>query len=151
MQNGNTVTGRVHGIQDHYIPVRDDVTGNLIWRVADKVRLLGEQSNGDPPIPAKAGPQWDITQRFDFLGKLVSMVITGISPSCVVAGEGGLGKSYAILELLNASGLIDGIGYVLMANRGVSREWHEDKAHLGLILRAVSVWRGAHFFTRFGK
>ena len=30
-------------------------------------------------------------------------------------------------------------------------EWHEDKAHLGLILRPVSVRRGAHFFTRFGK
>ena len=34
---------------------------------------------------------------------------------------------------------------------GVSREWHEVKAHLGLILRLVSVWCGAHFFTRFGK
>jgi pyruvate/2-oxoglutarate dehydrogenase complex dihydrolipoamide dehydrogenase (E3) component len=32
-----------------------------------------------------------------------------------------------------------------------SSEWHEDKAHLGYILRPVSVWCGAHFFTRFGK
>ena len=30
-------------------------------------------------------------------------------------------------------------------------EWHEDKAQLGLILRPVSVWCGAHFFTRFGQ
>src|SRR5271165_2943188 len=33
----------------------------------------------------------------------------------------------------------------------VSPEWREDKAHLGLILRLVSVWCDAHFFTRFGK
>jgi hypothetical protein len=30
-------------------------------------------------------------------------------------------------------------------------EWHEDKAHLGLILRSVSVWGGVHFFAGFGK
>jgi len=34
-------------------------------------------------------------------------------------------------------------------SRWVSREWREDKAHLGLILRPVSVWCGAHFFTGF--
>ena len=46
-----------------------------------------------------------------------------------------------------------GLGISLTTHFGVkdTPEWHEDKAHLGLILRPVSVWRGAHFFTRFGK
>ena len=34
---------------------------------------------------------------------------------------------------------------------GDYQEWREDKAHLGFILRPVSVRCGAHFFTRFGK
>jgi len=32
---------------------------------------------------------------------------------------------------------------------GVSREWREVKPHLGVILRTVSVRRGAHFAARF--
>src|SRR5208282_3237374 len=32
-----------------------------------------------------------------------------------------------------------------------SLEWREDKRHLGVILRTVSVWCGAHLMTRFGK
>src|SRR5271166_1978716 len=34
---------------------------------------------------------------------------------------------------------------------GVTYEWREDKRHLGVILRTVSVWCGAHLMTRFGK
>jgi hypothetical protein len=30
-------------------------------------------------------------------------------------------------------------------------EWREDKAHLGVILRTVSVWCGAHLMAGFGK
>lgn len=30
-------------------------------------------------------------------------------------------------------------------------EWHEDKAYLGVILRTISVWRGVHLMTGFGK
>ena len=33
----------------------------------------------------------------------------------------------------------------------VGREWREDKPHLGVILRTVSVRRGAHFAARFCK
>jgi hypothetical protein len=29
-------------------------------------------------------------------------------------------------------------------------EWREDKAHLGVILRTVSVWYGAHLTTKIG-
>ncbi len=39
----------------------------------------------------------------------------------------------------------------LLKSRGVTMEWHEDKLHLGFILRPVSVWCGVHFFGRFSK
>lgn len=40
--------------------------------------------------------QFDINTRFDFLTQLTSMVVTGQTPSLVITGEGGLGKTYTV-------------------------------------------------------
>ena len=37
-----------------------------------------------------------INQRFEFLGNLTQMVICGITPSLIVVGEGGLGKTHSV-------------------------------------------------------
>lgn len=39
-----------------------------------------------------------VNQRFDFLQKLSIMVATGVTPSMLVTGEGGLGKTHGVLE-----------------------------------------------------
>jgi len=39
-----------------------------------------------------------ISQRFEFLGNLAQMVIGGITPSLVILGEGGLGKTHSITQ-----------------------------------------------------
>jgi hypothetical protein len=39
-----------------------------------------------------------ISQRFEFLGNLAQMVIGGITPSLIVTGEGGLGKTHSITQ-----------------------------------------------------
>jgi len=39
-----------------------------------------------------------INQRFEFLGNLTQMVIGGITPSLIVTGEGGLGKTHSITQ-----------------------------------------------------
>ena len=40
--------------------------------------------------------QFTINQRFEFLGNLTQMVICGITPSLIVVGEGGLGKTHSV-------------------------------------------------------
>ena len=40
--------------------------------------------------------QFDINTKFDFLTQLTSMVVTGQTPSLVITGEGGLGKTHTV-------------------------------------------------------
>jgi hypothetical protein len=41
-------------------------------------------------------PDFNINQRFDFLQDLTSMVVCGVTPSLIVTGEGGLGKTHTV-------------------------------------------------------
>jgi hypothetical protein len=49
--------------------------------------------------------EFEINKRFGFLGDLAKMVIMGVSPSLIVTGEGGLGKSYSIKNALVECGM----------------------------------------------
>ena len=49
--------------------------------------------------------EFGINQRFGFLEQMVTMVADGTMPSCVITGEGGLGKSYTVLKSLETAGL----------------------------------------------
>ena len=42
-----------------------------------------------------------ISQRFEFLGNLTQMVIGGVTPSLIIVGEGGLGKTHSVTESIN--------------------------------------------------
>lgn len=49
-----------------------------------------------------------INQRFSFVEKLISMVASGVQPSAVITGQGGLGKTYTVMKTLVAAGYTDG-------------------------------------------
>jgi Cdc6-like AAA superfamily ATPase len=51
--------------------------------------------------------KFGINERFGFVEKIVGMVATGIQPSTVITGQGGLGKTYTVMKTLKASGLQD--------------------------------------------
>jgi hypothetical protein len=51
--------------------------------------------------------RYDINTRFGFVAKLVNMVATGVQPSAVITGEGGLGKTYTVTKTLEANGYKD--------------------------------------------
>jgi hypothetical protein len=53
-------------------------------------------------------PRWNVNQKFDFLGKLVHLVISEVNPSCVILGDGGLGKTYTVKAQLAKAGLTEG-------------------------------------------
>lgn len=46
-----------------------------------------------------------INQKFDLLNKLTNMVIDGITPSLIITGEGGLGKTYLVQKAIKDKGL----------------------------------------------
>jgi hypothetical protein len=45
-------------------------------------------------------PEFNINQRFDFLKDLTSMVVCGVTPSLIVTGEGGLGKTHTVNQTI---------------------------------------------------
>lgn len=51
--------------------------------------------------------RYGINERFDFVEKLVTMVASGVQPSAVITGEGGLGKTYTVTKTLEAHGYKD--------------------------------------------
>ena len=51
--------------------------------------------------------KYDINTRFGFVEKLVTMVATGVQPSAVITGEGGLGKTYTVTKTLAEHGYKD--------------------------------------------
>ena len=51
--------------------------------------------------------KFGINARFGFVEKLVSMVASGVQPSAVITGEGGLGKTYTVTKTLEEHGYKD--------------------------------------------
>jgi hypothetical protein len=43
---------------------------------------------------------YNINERFEFLNKLTGMVVDGITPSLIITGQGGLGKSHTVLSIV---------------------------------------------------
>jgi len=51
--------------------------------------------------------KFGINERFGFVEKIVGMVATGVQPSTIITGQGGLGKTYTVMKTLKAHGLRD--------------------------------------------
>ena len=49
--------------------------------------------------------QFTINQKFDFLTDLTSMVVNDITPSLIVTGEGGLGKTHSVKSTIDQNNL----------------------------------------------
>lgn len=52
-------------------------------------------------------PEFAINERFEFVTKLVTMIASGVQPSAVITGEGGLGKTYTVTKTLDSCGYTD--------------------------------------------
>ena len=67
-----------------------------------KVAGMGLQS-----VKNHAVDEFAINDRFEFTEQLVTMVAKGETASCVITGEGGLGKTYSVVKALKKAGLRD--------------------------------------------
>ena len=50
---------------------------------------------------------FNINQRFQFLNDLTTMVVNNTTPSLIVTGEGGLGKTHSVTETIKSNDLSD--------------------------------------------
>ena len=55
----------------------------------------------------KTSDKFCINTRFGFVEKLVKMVASGVQPSAIVTGAGGLGKTFTVVKTLEAAGFKD--------------------------------------------
>ena len=90
----------------------DQVSGKYIGSINGKVVVRGskywvEKKLNETVVAFKECPvsEFDINQRFSFLEQMVSMVADKTVASCVITGEGGLGKSYTVIKALEQEGL----------------------------------------------
>jgi len=65
-------------------------------------------------------PTLNINQRFGILNNLTNMVIDGITPSLIVTGEGGLGKTHSINQSIEEKGLF-GFEFVFFKGYSTAR------------------------------
>lgn len=65
--------------------------------------LMGESKK----VAEVAASKFTINQRFEFVEKLVNMVASGVQPSAVITGQGGLGKTYTVAKTLENAGYVD--------------------------------------------
>lgn len=98
----------------------DAKTGNYVAKVGSKTIKSYSKSYVERKVRAISGDlaeavavatekqnRYDINTRFGFVEKLVTMVSTGVQPSAVITGEGGLGKTYTVTKTLESNGYTD--------------------------------------------
>lgn len=62
---------------------------------------------------------FSINQRFDFLQDLTSMVVTGVTPSLLVTGPGGNGKTNAVTSVIEST--LDSNAYITFKGYSTAR------------------------------
>lgn len=70
------------------------------------------QTDGLSPLTNAS--EFSINQRFTFLEKFTSMVISNVTASLLVCGQSGLGKSHTIMALIEAQKLVEDTDYVVI-------------------------------------
>ena len=73
-------------------------------------KITGEKKTFDQIVGEKKeskSDKFNINERFEFVEGLVQMIASGLTPSAVITGEGGLGKTYTVNKTLVAAGLQD--------------------------------------------
>jgi hypothetical protein len=91
-------------------PFKTTKKSHIVWRYEQETGLkltYDEIVAADVAIQTERDEKFGINTRFEFVEKLVSMVASGVQPSAVITGEGGLGKTYTVTKTLTSAGYTD--------------------------------------------
>lgn len=90
------------------------VNGRMVSRsthknyVEEKIKSMGYIiTNATSSSSESTKKQFSITQRFEFVEKMVEMIAGKKIVSAIITGQGGLGKTYTVVKSLNDAGLED--------------------------------------------
>ena len=118
------------------------VNGKVVVKSASKYyvqRQLDGQSTAFKAAPAPVESEFGINKRFEFLEQMVTMIADGTMPSCVITGEGGLGKSYTVLKSLETAGLKN---ITDLSNFGIGAKVNKSKSYK--IIKGFSTAKGLY-------
>ena len=102
-----------HGVFQESGKFKVYVNNEVVYsaRLQPNAELMFRRLSKKAPVISEAAKKnvskFHINQRFDFLNKTVKMVASGLQPSAVISGSGGLGKSHSVRKALLESGLSD--------------------------------------------
>jgi len=65
--------------------------------------------------------EFDIIQRFEFIENFTKMVSAGVTPSVIITGDGGLGKTHTVKSAIESAGLLEERDYVFFKGYSTSR------------------------------
>jgi hypothetical protein len=83
-------------------------SGKEIARSKNKYYLKQKiQGYEEAPAVDNKAIEFPINQRFQFVEQIVSMIAKRVTPSVVITGEGGLGKTHTVVNSLKKVGLKD--------------------------------------------
>ena len=85
-----------------------DENGKVLFSSSSKYYV--KQKIGKVPtkfVEAAKKSEFSITERFDFVGKIVKMVASKTTASAIISGQGGLGKTYSVIKALKDAGIKD--------------------------------------------
>ena len=99
----DSASGKFVGSVDNKVVVRSKYESAVKARLAEMSGTIVEAQKAFEEKSEK----FDINTRFGFVEKLVTMVASGVQPSAVITGEGGLGKTYTVTKTLEAHGYKD--------------------------------------------
>lgn len=87
--------------------------GKVVVKTASKYyaeRKMSEYYEAEAKVAEvndKLNEEFPIDQRFDFVSDIVKMVAQRKTPSAIITGDGGLGKTYSVVKALKECGLKD--------------------------------------------
>jgi hypothetical protein len=99
----DSASGKFVGSVDGKVVVRSKYESAVKSRLAEMSGTIVEAQKAFE----EKSERFDINTRFGFVEKLVTMVASGVQPSAVITGEGGLGKTYTVTKTLEAHGYKD--------------------------------------------
>ena len=96
-------------------------SGKEIARSKNKYYLKQKiQGYEDAPAVDNKAIEFPINQRFQFVEQIVSMIAKRVTPSVVITGEGGLGKTHTVVNSLKNVGLSDATELIANSDPGAT-------------------------------
>jgi len=82
--------------------------------VTDYVDRTGEDGDSVEGASKFKQSEYEIGKRFEFMEQLTRLVVEKNTPSLIITGDSGTGKSHTVLDVIKASEMTEGVDYIVI-------------------------------------